>query len=82
MWHEENNELVKEYQFQDFLQAFGFLTQVAMLSEKHNHHPHITNVYNKVTLRLSTHDAGNVVTPKDHQLAADIDKLAFVVYMI
>ncbi len=75
MWTEENNELVRKFEFKDFVEAFGFLTQVAILSEKQNHHAFITNVYNKVELRLSTHDAGNIVTDKDHKLAAAIDAL-------
>ena len=75
MWQEQNNQLVREFQFQDFIAAFAFLTQVAILAEKHNHHPEIFNVYNKVKLCLSTHDAGNIVTEKDRTLAAAIDRL-------
>lgn len=75
MWQEINNQLVRQFVFDNFIEAFAFLTKVALLSEKHNHHPHIVNVYNKVTLSLSTHDAGNSITPKDHKLAAGIDKL-------
>ncbi len=75
MWIEENNELVRKFEFKDFVEAFGFLTQVAILSEKQNHHAFITNVYNKVELRLSTHDAGNIVTDKDRTLAVAIDAL-------
>ena len=75
MWQEINNQLVRHFVFDNFIEAFAFLTKVALLSEKHNHHPHIVNVYNKVTLSLSTHDAGNSITPKDHKLAAAIDKL-------
>lgn len=72
MWKEENNQLVKEFQFTDFVEAFAFMTRVAMLAEKHNHHPEWTNVYNRVIIRLSTHDAGGVVTDKDRKLAAAI----------
>ena len=75
MWKEENNALTREFEFADFVEAFGFLTRVALEAEKMNHHPHITNVYNQVTLSLSTHDAGNTVTDKDRKLAAVIDKL-------
>ena len=75
MWKEEDNKLVKEFEFKDFKQAFGFLAQVAIVAEKQNHHPEIFNVYNKVVLSLSTHDAGDVVTEKDHKLAEAIDKL-------
>lgn len=78
MWQEQNHHLVRHFEFKDFVTAFGFLTQVAILAEKQNHHPHITNVYNKVTLRLNTHDAGDIVTEKDHQLAKAIDALSVV----
>ncbi|MCB0503701.1 MAG: 4a-hydroxytetrahydrobiopterin dehydratase, partial [Bacteroidetes bacterium] len=56
-------------------EAFGFLTKVAILAEKQNHHPEIFNVYNKVDIALNTHDAGDVVTEKDHQLANAINDL-------
>lgn len=75
MWKEENNRLKKEFQFKDFSEAFGFMTRVAIAAEKMNHHPLWTNVYNKVSFELSTHDAGDTVTEKDHQLAKAIDKL-------
>ena len=75
MWKEEENALRREFEFADFVAAFGFLTRVALVAEKMNHHPHITNVYNHVTLALSTHDAGNTVTDKDRKLAEAIDKL-------
>ena len=74
-WKHENNCLKKDFSFSDFTEAFGFMTRVAFLAEKMNHHPTWTNTYNKVHIELSTHDAGNVVTEKDHKLAAEIDKL-------
>lgn len=76
MWKEENNKLVKTFTFKDFIEAFGFMSKVAIVAEKMNHHPNWSNVYNKVTFELSTHDAGNIVTDKDRKLAAAID--AFV----
>ncbi len=76
MWQEQNNKLIREFQFDNFIAAFAFLTKVAILAEKHNHHPEIYNVYNKVKLSLSTHDAGNIVTEKDRKLAAAIDDLS------
>jgi 4a-hydroxytetrahydrobiopterin dehydratase len=76
MWKEENNTLTKTFEFKDFVSAFGFMTKVAIVAEKINHHPNWTNVYNKVSFTLNTHDAGNKVTDKDHRLAAEIDKLA------
>lgn len=74
-WTEENNELVKQFTFSDFSEAFAFMTRVAILAEKHNHHPWWSNVYNKVEIRLTTHDAGNTITKKDRDLAEAIDKL-------
>ena len=75
MWQEQNNQLVRNFTFRDFSEAFAFMVQVAILAEKHNHHPEWTNVYNKVEIRLSTHEAGNVVTEKDRKLAKAIDQL-------
>jgi len=76
MWIEENNCLKKKFTFKDFNQAFGFMTRVALVAEKMDHHPCWTNVYNVVTFELSTHDAGDIVTEKDTKLAEAIDKLA------
>lgn len=73
MWKEENNQLHRTFEFADFIQAFGFMSQVALAAEKMNHHPDWSNVYNKVDIVLSTHDAGNVVTIKDRDLAKAID---------
>ena len=75
MWKETNNQLVRSFEFKDFIQAFSFMTRVAIAAEKMNHHPEWSNVYNKVEIRLSTHDAGNIVTEKDRKLASEIDKL-------
>ncbi len=75
MWKEESNKLVKEFKFDDFVGAFGFMTKVAIIAEKQNHHPTWTNTYNKVKIELSTHDAGNIVTEKDKALAKAIDSL-------
>ena len=75
MWKEENNELVRKFEFKDFVEAFGFMTKVAILAEKANHHPWWSNVYNEVEIKLTTHDAGNTITEKDRNLAKAIDKL-------
>jgi 4a-hydroxytetrahydrobiopterin dehydratase len=75
MWKEESNKLQRSFEFKDFSEAFGFMTRVALIAEKMNHHPYWTNEYNKVELFLSTHDAGNIVTEKDHKLAKAIDKI-------
>ena len=74
MWTEENNSLKRSFQFKDFIEAFSFMTKVAMISEKMDHHPWWSNVYNRVDVVLSTHDAGNIVTEKDRMLAEEIDK--------
>ena len=80
MWEEKNNQLYKKFEFKNFSEAFGFMTRVAIEAEKMNHHPLWTNVYNRVEFWLSTHDAGDIVTEKDHKLAAKIDALIKVVH--
>lgn len=75
MWLEENNALRKSFVFKDFSEAFAFMTRVALLAEKHDHHPQWTNVWNRVEIVLQTHSAGNVVTEKDWLLAKSIDQL-------
>ena len=76
MWKETDNKLYRKFVFSDFSEAFSFMTRVALIAEKMDHHPLWTNVYNTVEIWLSTHDAGNVVTEKDRKLAAAIDLLA------
>ncbi len=73
MWQEVDNQLRASFEFKDFIQAFAFMTEVAFHAEQQAHHPEWSNVYNKVEIALSTHDAGNIVTDKDRQLAAIID---------
>lgn len=75
MWKEENNTLKKAFKFKDFKEAFAFMTKVALIAEKMDHHPNWSNVYNTVTIELSTHDAGNKVTALDRKLAKAIDEL-------
>jgi len=75
MWKEEDNKLKRTFDFDNFVEAFGFMTKVAILAERMNHHPNWSNVYNTVDIELSTHDAGGVVTDKDRKLAEEIDKL-------
>jgi 4a-hydroxytetrahydrobiopterin dehydratase len=74
-WKEENNKLSKTFVFKDFCSAFAFMTRVAFIAEKHDHHPDWTNVYNRVEIHLNTHDAGGIVTDKDRKLAEEIDKI-------
>ena len=75
MWTEADHKLSRTFEFDNFVQAFGFMTQVAIIAEKMDHHPNWSNVYHKVTIELTTHDAGNVVTEKDRDLAKAIDAL-------
>ncbi|MEQ8909345.1 MAG: 4a-hydroxytetrahydrobiopterin dehydratase [Vicingaceae bacterium] len=74
-WKEENNQLHRKFEFKDFIEAWGFMSQVAIIAEKMNHHPNWSNVYNTVEINLSTHDAGDSITDKDRELAKAIDKL-------
>lgn len=74
-WKEEDGALSRQFDFKDFSEALAFLMRVGLLAESQKHHPEIHNVYRKVNLRLSTHDAGNTVTDKDRQLAKSIDAL-------
>jgi len=76
MWKEADNKLKKTFEFKNFIEAFSFMTRVAIVAEKMNHHPNWSNVYNTVTIELTTHDAGNVVTDNDRKLAEIIDSVA------
>ena len=75
MWKEEDNKLKKSFKFEDFQEAFAFMTRVAFLAESQQHHPNWSNVYNTVDIELTTHDSGNKVTDKDRKLAKAIDKI-------
>ena len=75
MWKEEDNKLKRIFEFRDFVEAFGFMCKVAILAEKMNHHPNWSNVYHTVTIELCSHDMGDIVTERDHKLAAAIDEL-------
>ena len=75
-WEEKNNALHRSFTFEDFSEAFAFMTRVAIAAEKAEHHPDWRNVWNRVEIRLSTHDAGDVVTDKDRHLAGEIDRIA------
>lgn len=75
MWTEKDRKLQATFKFENFVQAFAFMTEVAFHAEQMNHHPDWRNVYNTVEFRLSTHDAGDVVTDKDRELARKIDEV-------
>lgn len=73
-WKEVYNKLEKKFNFTDFQQSLKFINQISIICEKENHHPEINWIYNKITLKLSTHDAGDIITEKDIKLAKLIDK--------
>lgn len=75
LWSIKEGKLYKEFKFSDFVSAFGFMTQVALLAERANHHPEWFNVYNKVAISLTTHDADGI-SSRDFQLAEEISKLS------
>jgi 4a-hydroxytetrahydrobiopterin dehydratase len=74
-WSVSDNKLYRKFIFADFSAAFAFITRVAMIAEKLNHHPTWSNTWNTVEIWLSTHDAGNIITDKDELLSVEIDKL-------
>jgi 4a-hydroxytetrahydrobiopterin dehydratase len=73
-WYFADNGIEKKFQFKNFTEALGFIVRVGVLAEKANHHPELFNVYNKVNIRLTTHDA-NGLTDKDFDLATNIEKM-------
>lgn len=73
-WSVENGKLHKEFKFKNFVEAFGFMSSVALIAEGMNHHPEWFNVYNKVTIDLTTHDVGGI-SNYDFEFASKIDKL-------
>ena len=75
MWKEENNQLQRSFEFNDFVAAFAFMTKVAFAAEKMGHHPNWSNVYNKVDIKLFTHEAKDSITEKDVKLSKEIDKI-------
>jgi 4a-hydroxytetrahydrobiopterin dehydratase len=74
-WRLEDGKLYREYRFRDFVQAFGFMAQAALLAEGANHHPEWFNVYNRVVVNLTTHDAGGI-SEKDFDLARRMEEIA------
>jgi 4a-hydroxytetrahydrobiopterin dehydratase len=74
-WAIANGKLHREYKFRNFVQAFGFMAQVALLAERAAHHPEWFNVYNRVVVDLTTHEAGGI-TRKDLDLAREIEEIA------
>ncbi|MEM1269878.1 MAG: 4a-hydroxytetrahydrobiopterin dehydratase [Bacteroidota bacterium] len=77
-WAYENDSIVKTYTFGDFREAVSFIVRLAFHAEDQDHHPALNNVYNRVDVTLNTHDAGDVVTQKDIDLAKTIESFAWV----
>lgn len=75
MWTEQNNALSADLVFKNFNEAISFMTEAARTIDKLNHHPEWSNVYNKVSIRLTTHDAGNRITDKDRKLAKILEDI-------
>ncbi len=73
-WELREGKLHRELQFEDFVQAFGFMARAALLAEKRNHHPDWSNGYNKVVINLQTHDVGGI-SELDFELAAAMNRL-------
>ena len=78
-WSVDDGKLFREFVFPRFIEAFGFMASVATVAEKQNHHPEWFNVYNKVQIRLTTHEAGGI-TEKDFDLARNINQIYEAVY--
>lgn len=75
MWQEKDNNLYRKFKFENFREAVSFMNKVANLAEELDHHPKIQNTFSTVELWLSTHDAGDIVTDKDHTFAQRVDEL-------
>jgi 4a-hydroxytetrahydrobiopterin dehydratase len=74
-WVERDGGLHRDFEFADFSEAFAFMTRVALLAERENHHPDWSNSWNRVSISLTTHDVGGDVTDNDRALATSIDGL-------
>jgi 4a-hydroxytetrahydrobiopterin dehydratase len=77
-WKAENDALAKTFKFGSFREALSFMVRVGFEAEAMDHHPDWTNVYNRVSVRLNTHDAGGKITAKDVTLAGKIQKISWV----
>jgi len=75
MWNTVDEKLYKKFEFKNFIEAFAFMSKVALIAERLNHHPEIRNIYNTVELYLYTHDQENTITEKDRHLAERIDQV-------
>lgn len=73
-WRVDGDRLVRVFLYDDFVTAFGFMSSVALVAERMNHHPEWSNVYGRVAIELTTHDSGGL-TPRDVELARSIDAI-------
>tara|TARA_B100002051_G_scaffold143751_1_gene136322 strand:+ start:121 stop:411 length:291 start_codon:yes stop_codon:yes gene_type:complete len=73
-WEVKSELILREFNFSNFIEAFSFMTKVALICEKYNHHPNWENVYSKVIIRLNTHDLGGI-TNMDQTIASEINKI-------
>ena len=73
-WKIISDYIVREFNFDNFIEAFSFMTKIALICEKHNHHPNWENVYSKVIIKLSTHDLGGI-TNLDQTIASEINEI-------
>ena len=73
-WEIISNHIAREFNFGNFIEAFSFMTKIALICEKHNHHPNLENVYSKVTIKLTTHDLGGI-TNLDQIIASEINEI-------
>ena len=74
-WQESGGAMRRDFEFENFVEAFGFVTQVALVAQRLDHHPDIFISWNKVTITSTSHDTGGTITDRDHKLVAAIDKL-------
>ena len=73
-WYILSNYIEREFNFDNFIEAFAFMTKIALICEKHNHHPNLENVYSKVKIKLTTHDLGGI-TNLDQTIASEINDI-------
>lgn len=74
-WTERDGKLRRDFEFADFASAWAFMTRVALLAEKRDHHPEWSNVWNRVSIALTSHDRGSTVTDRDRAMAEEIDRI-------
>jgi 4a-hydroxytetrahydrobiopterin dehydratase len=74
-WKEENNSLIKTFEFSSFEEAMQFMQNATPFISETDHHPTWSNTYNRIEVKLTTHDVGNKITEKDRKLATYLDKL-------